>query len=54
MGLPALAAFHIRYLLQATVVLLDFPTCLGKLQPSQFIYLQIVGCPVLRSTRPWK
>ena len=43
MSLPALAAFHIRYLLQAPVVLLDLP-------PSQFIHLQIVSSPVLRRT----
>ena len=45
MGLPALAAFHIRDILQASVVLLDLPTRLGKLQPSQFIPLRIVGSP---------
>ena len=32
------------------MVLLDFPARLGKLQPFQFIHLQIVGSPVLRRT----
>ena len=48
--LSALAALYIRYLLQAPMILLDFPTRFGKLQPSQFIHLQIVGSPVLRRT----
>ena len=50
LGLTALAPLHVRDLLQAPVVLLDLPTCLGKLQPPQFIHLQIVGGPVLRRT----
>ena len=48
MSLPALAAFHIRYLLQAPAIFLDLLTRLGKLKPAQFIHLQIVGGPVLR------
>ncbi len=50
LGLAALAPLHVRDLFQAPVVLLDLPTCLGKLQPPQFIHLQIVGGPVLRRT----
>ena len=50
MGLPALAAFHIRDMLQDSVVFLDLPTRLGKLQPSQFIHLRIVGSLVLHRT----
>ena len=49
-GLAALASLHVRDLLQAPVVLLDLPICLGKLQSLQFIHLQIVGGPVLRRT----
>ncbi len=47
LGLAALAPLHVRDLFQAPVVLLDLPTCLGKLQPPQFLHLQIVGGPVL-------
>ena len=50
MGLPALAAFHIRDPLQGPVVLLDLPTRFGKLQPPQFIHLQIVSSSVLPRT----
>ena len=50
MALPALAVFHIRYMLQASVVIFDLPTRLGKLQPSQFIHRRIVSSPVLRRT----
>ena len=49
-GLAVLASLHVRDLLQAPVVLLNLPTCLGKLQPHQFIHPQIVGDSVLRST----
>ena len=50
LGLEALTPLHVRDLLQAQVILLDLPTCLGKFQPPQFIHLQIVGGPVLRRT----
>ena len=32
LSLAALAPLHVRELFQAPVVLLDLPTCLGKLQ----------------------
>ena len=50
LGLAALAPLHVRDLLQAPVVLLNLPARLGKLQPPQFIHLQLVGGPVLRLT----
>lgn len=52
LSLSALAALHIGDLFEAPMLFLDFPACLRKREPSQFVHFGIVGCPVFRCPVP--